>query len=108
MVTDLDFADDLVLLANTTQQAQKLLHGLAKLVGLSMNAEKTKFMTVNLNNEESSIHALNGFPIEHVSDFKYLGSYIADSRKDFNTRKGIAWSVLSNYKKTGLQAYQKT
>ena len=56
MVTDIDFADDLAPFANTTQQAQKPLHEwehAAKLVGLSMNAEKTKFMTITfiLNNE---------------------------------------------------------
>ena len=33
---------------------------------------------------------IHGNPIEHVSDLKYLGSYIADSKKDFNSRKGMA------------------
>ena len=54
-VTDLDFADDLDLLSDTIQQAEKLLHDLeyaAKLVGLSLNASKTEFMTVNIDPAE--------------------------------------------------------
>ena len=42
MVTDLDCEKDLTLLANTTQQAEELLHDLehiAKLVGLSSLGE---------------------------------------------------------------------
>ena len=96
MVTDLDLSDDLALLANTAQQAEEFQYHLehaAKLVGLSMNAEKAKFITINLDNEESSMHAIDGSAIEHVSNFKYLRSYTADSRKNFNRRKGIAWSA---------------
>ena len=97
-VTDLDVADDLALLSNTIQQAEKLLHDLehaSNLVGLSMNVSKTKFMTININSVDTSINSIDGRPIEHVQDFKYLGSYIADSRKDFNTRKGMAWSACT-------------
>ena len=97
-VTDLDFADDLALLSNTIQQAEKLLHDLehaSNLVGLSMNVSRTKFMTININSVDTSINSIDGRPIEHVQDFKYLGSYIADSRKDFNTRKGMAWSACT-------------
>ena len=101
-VTDLDFADDLALLSDTIQQAEKLLHDLeyaAKLVGLSLNASKTEFMTVNIDPADASLNSLNGDTIEHVSDFKYLGSYVADSRKDFNTRKGMAWSACIKLQK---------
>ena len=34
-----------------------------------------------------------------MHDFKYLGSYIADSRKDFNTRKGMAWTACIKLQK---------
>ena len=101
-VTDLDFADDLALLSNTIQDAQSLLHDLevaAEKVGLFMNASKTEFMTINIDPEEASIKANNGDPLEHVQDFKYLGSYIADSRKDFNTRKGMAWTACIKLQK---------
>ena len=94
-VTDLDFADDLALLSDTIQQAQKLVRDLehaAKLTGLSMNASKTEHMAVNIAPEESSLSSVSGDIIERVEDFKYLGSYISESSsKDFNTREGMAW-----------------
>ena len=34
-----------------------------------------------------------------VENFKYLGSYIAESRKDFHTRKGMAWSACIKLQK---------
>ena len=30
-----------------------------------------------------------------VDDFKYLGSFVADSKKDFLTRKALAWSACN-------------
>ena len=101
-VTDLDFADDLALLSDTIQQAQKLLHDLenaAHLVGLSLNTAKTEFMTINIDPADATINSLNDSPIAHVDDFKYLGSYVADDRKDFNTRKGMAWSACIKLQK---------
>ena len=56
-------------------------------------------MTVNIDPADASLTSLNGDTIEHVSDFKYLGSYVADSRKDFNTRKGMAWSACIKLQK---------
>ncbi|KAL5272436.1 hypothetical protein ACHWQZ_G000587 [Mnemiopsis leidyi] len=82
-VTDLDFADDLALLFNTIQEAQSLLNDLevaAEKVGLCMNSSKTKFMTINIDSEKASIKSKGGHSLEHVDDFKYLGSYIADSQ----------------------------
>ena len=35
----------------------------------------------------------------HVDDFKYLGSYVLDSMKDFNARKGMAWSACIKLQK---------
>ena len=101
-VTDLDFADDLALLADSIKQAEQLMNELehaAQLVGLSMNASKTEYMTLNINSSNESVTSIHGNPIEHVADFKYLGSYIADSRKDFNTRKGMAWSACIKLQK---------
>jgi hypothetical protein len=101
-VTDLDFADDLALMSNTIAGAKKLLHDLenaASLVGLSLNAKKTEYMTVNIDTPDESISSLNGDNIKHVEDFKYLGSYIADSKRDFNIRKGMAWSACIKLQK---------
>ena len=56
-------------------------------------------MTVNIDSPDEAIKSANGDIIKHVTDFKYLGSYIADSRKDFNTRKGMAWSACIKLQK---------
>ena len=56
-------------------------------------------MSINIAPEESSISSVSGDIIERVDDFKYLGSYIADSRKDFHTRKGMAWSACIKLQK---------
>ena len=101
-ITDIDFADDLALLSDTIKQVEKLLHDLeyaANLVGLSLNTSKTELMTINIDSKDASINSLNGTSIEHVNDFKYLGSFIANSRKDFNTRKGMAWSACIKLQK---------
>ena len=89
-VTDLDCADDLALLSDTIQQLVRDLEHAAKVTGLSMNASKTEHMAINIAPEESSISSVSEDIIERVEDFKYLGSYIAESRKDFHTRKGMA------------------
>ena len=34
-----------------------------------------------------------------VDDFKYPGSYVSDGMKDFNTRKGMAWSACIKLQK---------
>ena len=46
-ITDADYADDLVLLANTPAEAKSLLHSLeqtARGIGLYENLDKTEFM----------------------------------------------------------------
>ena len=112
-VTDLDFADDLALVSDTVQQAEKLLHDLesaASAVGLSLNASKTEYMTLNIS-DDSTVKSKNGAPIKQVEDFKYLGSFIADDRKDFNSRKGQAWSACIKLQKiwtSGISEALKT
>ena len=39
---------------------------------------------------------LNGYILKLVNDYKYLGSYISSYEKDFNTRKGMAWSACND------------
>ena len=69
---------------DTIQDAHSLLHDLevaAEQVELFMNASKSESMTVNIDHEEASILANYGDPLEHVHDFKYLGSFIADGNE---------------------------
>ena len=102
LVTDLDYADDLSLLSDSLEKAQSLLNELetaAATVGLHVNATKTEFMLINIDEPDPAITTMNGSSLKEVQDFKYLGSYIADSKKDFNTRKGQAWNACNKLQK---------
>ena len=49
-ITDADYADDIVLLANTPTQAKSLLHNLEQAaggIGLHVNADKTEYLSFN-------------------------------------------------------------
>ena len=91
-LTDLDFADDIALLADSLGNAQNLLLSLqqaAALVGLHINEDKTEYIST------SSDETLGGASFKKVEDFKYLGSWVMDSGKDFTTRKAQAWSACN-------------
>ena len=106
-ITDTNFADDLALISETIEQAQLFLlrvENCAAQVGLHANADKTKYMTYNL--EDSYLKSLSGADIEHVDDFLYLGSWVDTSEKDLNTRIAKAWSAMSKMEviwKTNLE-----
>ena len=96
---DTDYADDLALLSNTLEEAQLFLIRLEVAVaqiGLHVNEDKTKYMT--FNHHDGFLITLAGNDLDKVDDFKYLGSWIASSEKDINTRIGQAWSALSKMK----------
>ena len=98
-ITGLDFADDLALPPNTIQDAHSLLHALeeaAAHVGLYCNDIKTEFVS---NESDPNIVSFAGKTIKHVPDFKYLGSYIMNSEKDFKIRKALAWSACNKLDK---------
>ena len=54
---------------------------------------------MNIDDNGAAITTISGTQLKHVDDFKYLGSYIADSKKDFLTRKGLAWSACQKLHK---------
>ena len=102
--TDADFADDLALLSNTIDEAQKMLTSLeeaAGAVGLIMNESKTKYMSINLASEEqhATLTSSSGNTIEKVDDFVYLGSWVGSSEHDFTVRKAKAWASCHKMKK---------
>ena len=73
---DLDFADDVVLLEDSKQRLQQLLDAItenAENVGLSINVEKSKSMSIR--SSPLVLHHKNT-SLEQVKDFKYLGSWI--------------------------------
>ena len=76
-ITDVDYADDIALLANTPAQAESLLHSLERAaggIGLHVNADKTEFMCFNQRGDTSP---LKGGHLKLVDKFTYLGSTVS-------------------------------
>ncbi|XP_063685824.1 uncharacterized protein LOC134819652 [Bolinopsis microptera] len=96
-VTDADFADDLALITDSVAEAQDFLRSLelaAKSVELHLNEGKTKYMGINIRDDDSpTLVAGSGKTIEKVDDFVYLGSRMKSSEKDFEVRKAKAWGA---------------
>ena len=100
-ITDLDFADDIVLLTEEVHQAQQILRSLeeeAKKIGLHLNNRKTEVMAFN-HSDQVSITTVLGSEVKTVNNFKYLGSWIESSEKDYEVRKALAWSVCNKMNK---------
>ena len=100
-LTDTDFADDIALISGSLINAQNLLLSLesaAKCVGLNFNESKTEYVnkTTDLTTQ---LKTLSGYILKCKDDYKYLGSFISSSEKDFNARKGMAWSACNNLHK---------
>jgi hypothetical protein len=82
-LSDLDYADDLVVLTHSMQECQEFLDDLvrvAKSVGLTINAKKTKLMRTS--QQPTTRRAIQSIKIEEdtieeVEKFIYLGSVIA-------------------------------
>lgn len=100
---DLDFADDIVLLAHRLRDAQEKLDDViveSEKVGLRVNILKTKEM--RLNNVSSEPIKINGEIIESVSDFTYLGSNVSKDGgcvKDVEQRVNKARYAFGQLKK---------
>ena len=98
--TDLDFADDIALLSNEIEQAQKLLDAVqeqCRRTGLHLNSSKTKFIAINTPPEVKLVTQEE--ELEKVEDFKYLGSYIMSTSQDIKVRKAKAWAALNSMSK---------
>jgi Reverse transcriptase (RNA-dependent DNA polymerase) len=82
-ITDIDFADDIMLISDDAINSQKQLDSvdiMARKVGMKINRAKTEFMMVG--NWASSIELrVSTGTIKLVKDFKYLGSWLQIARK---------------------------
>ena len=93
-ITDADYANDIVLLANTPNQAETLLHSLERAatgIGLHVNAQETEFMCFN---QKGDISTLDGTSLKLVDKFTYLGSSVSSTEKDIDTRLTKAWTAI--------------
>ena len=102
-LTDLEFADDIMLASNEISQAQELLSCVERFsyeIGLELNVKKTKCMLFNnAKNSSQKLYTNGGKEIEIVDDFRYLGSYIESSEKDISIRKALAWQAIHKMRK---------
>ena len=93
-ITDADYADDIALLANTSKQAETLLHSLERAtagIGIHVNAPKTEYMCYN---QTGDISTLDGTSLKLVDKFTYLGSSVLSTEKDIDTRLTKAWTAI--------------
>ena len=98
-LTDFSFADDVALVSEETEQAQELLKRVeieAAKIGLHLKAKKTELMA--FNHIDAVIKTLSGSTVKRVDNFKYLGSWMESSEKDFEVRKALAWSACHKMK----------
>ena len=92
--TDANYANDVVLLANTPTQAETLLYSLewaAASIGLHVIADKTEYMCFN---QRGDISTLKGGSLNLVDKFN-LGSSVSSTEKDINTQLAKAWTAIN-------------
>ncbi len=97
-VSDLTYADDIVILSSSFNVMQGLLdavHRHAAVVGMRITASKTKVMSALIHGEQC---LLDGEPLEDVDKFKYLGSmFVANGQgtEEIRSRINLARSAFS-------------
>ena len=95
-ISNLRYADDAVLLADTKKQLQRMmckLNETCKIYGMGINIKKTKVMVVGKKGKEQCGIVLDGIILEQVGRYKYLGSWITEDAKceeEIRARIGIA------------------
>ena len=93
-ITDADYANDKAILANTPNQAEKLVHSVERAAAgivLHVNAHKTEYMCYN---QTGDISTLDWTPLKLVDKFIYLGSSVSSTEKDIDTRLTKAWIAI--------------
>nr|VZI50267.1 unnamed protein product [Spirometra erinaceieuropaei] len=104
-LTDLDYADDIALLALSFGDLQSMVsrvNKVAKSVGLSINAGKTKVFSSCIPDQEKAPLGIDGCQLEVVDSFKYLGARLlpnGQSKDDIVTRFDAARWVFSSLRK---------
>ena len=82
-ITDMDYIDDIALLANTPAQVKTLLHSLEQAaagIGLHVNAHMMEYMCFN---QRGDISTLNSSSLKLVDKFTY--SSVSSTETDINT-----------------------
>ena len=82
------------LLANTSAQAETLLHSLEQAaagIGFHVKANKKEYMCFN---QRGDISTLNGSALKLVDMFTYLGSSVSSIETDINTQFSKTWTAI--------------
>ena len=97
-ITDADYANNQVRLANTLAQAESMLYSLEQAVGgigLHVNEKKPKkkpeYMCFK---REGAISTLSGEPLKLVDTFTYLGCSVSSTESDVNICLAKAWTAI--------------
>ena len=102
-LSDLDYSDDVVLLANSSADVQKqftLFEKIASSIGMTINlgVGKTEEIRLNAPPGDPLIKTHDGRSISIVDHYKYLGTTLGQSwRDDFNRRKKLSWGIIWKY-----------
>ena len=105
-IADADYADDLMILANTPNQAETLLYSLertATSIGLHVNAHKTEYMCFN---QTGDISTLDETSLKLVDKFTYQRSSVSSTEKDIDTR--MLRAILNKFWRKHLQGTNST
>jgi hypothetical protein len=111
-LSNLRFADDVVLFSESKSELLQMVEELqsaSKKVGLELNMTKTKI----INNSNEDNYLLNGFKIEVIEDYKYLGQIISFKNrqsKEVDARVSAAWKsfwALKKFLLSELPIYHK-
>ena len=89
-MTDADYADYLLLLANTSAQAKSLPHSLEQ-AGLYMNTSKTVFMCFK---PKEAISIFSGKLLKLFDQFTYLCHNISSTENAVNIHLAKVWHVI--------------
>ena len=93
-ITDADYADDIVILANTPNHAETLQYSFERAaadIGFHINTHKTEYKYFN---QTGDISTLDGTTLKLVDKFTYLGSSVSSTEKDIDTRLTKAWTAI--------------
>ena len=85
------YADDMALILGTLSKAQQLSTSLEI---ASFPCKRIKYMCINVDKNCPLVTTLDNNALENVNDFKYLGSFIGESMKDFLRRQRQSWGML--------------
>jgi hypothetical protein len=122
-ITDLDYADDIVIFAESYTAMQLTLSKIdtvSRSIGLRINAAKTKIFSAGFSRGDILPVSLSGVAIEEVEQFRYLGSTflpngqckheidarIDAARKAFFVLKKPLWSRREISLQTKIKVFQ--